>query len=350
MVNKNKNLIKNIYIMLAYAYKELDTKEFKKGEKEDFDNALDLFSFILSLEVSRLLKHGLFKEYVLKNEDMNKIKGKLDIHKTISLKVHKSKLINVNYDEFSSDVYLNQIIKTTINFLLKQNVKKEIKEELKKHLIKFYEVEAIAIKDIKWGNIKFKSINSNYRFIINICRMILESRIVVFDEEKFSFGTFLEKDMPMLFQRFIFQYYLREKKRLNLKEVRAKQFSWSSKDARELSFLGKLNTDITLNKNDDTVLIIDAKYYAKVLTNNRYKEIFNPANVFQIHTYVSEADWRRTGEYSGMLLYAKTENSEDINESFHINNGVNKITIRTLDLNKDFYGENGIKYCLDSFV
>ena len=57
-------------------------------------------------------------------------------------------------------------------------------------------------------------------------------------------------------------------------------------------------------------------------------------NMYQIFTYVKNQDAMNTGNVSGMLLYAKTEESITPDCSFVI--GGNKISVKTLDLNKEF--------------
>ena len=74
----NKILIKNIYHMLSYAFRTLKQNNFKKIESEKFEKIEDLFAEILARGVSQQLKQGLYKEYVLVNEDLTTIKGRIN--------------------------------------------------------------------------------------------------------------------------------------------------------------------------------------------------------------------------------------------------------------------------------
>lgn len=64
------------------------------------------------------------------------------------------------------------------------------------------------------------------------------------------------------------------------------------------------------------------------------KTSFHSANVYQIFTYVKNQDVGNTGNVSGMLLYAKTEEKITPDCSFVMSG--NKISVKTLDLNKEF--------------
>ena len=95
-----------------------------------------------------------------------------------------------------------------------------------------------------------------------------------------------------------------------------------------------MQTDITLQKGDKT-LIIDAKYYGKSMAQSYSKETLRSAHLYQIFAYVKNMDTANTGNVSGLLLYAKTEDEVfPEGEPFVI--GGSSIGARTLDLNREF--------------
>ena len=98
-------------------------------------------------------------------------------------------------------------------------------------------------------------------------------------------------------------------------------------------FLPEMTSDIMLKK-DGKTLIIDTKYYGKILTNYREKQSYISNNLYQIHTYVKNYDKEKTGKVSGLLLYAQTEN-DDLKEG-EIKLDGNVLVIKTLDLNQSF--------------
>ena len=97
-----------------------------------------------------------------------------------------------------------------------------------------------------------------------------------------------------------------------------------------------MNIDIMLTGNNSgRTLIIDAKYYGKTLSTGLYgKKMFHTNNLYQIYAYVKNHDAKQTGNTSGMLLYAKTEEDITPNESFTF--GANRFSVKTLDLNCQF--------------
>ena len=100
------------------------------------------------------------------------------------------------------------------------------------------------------------------------------------------------------------------------------------------SYLPNMRTDIVL-ETEDKQLIIDTKFYKKILSSFHEKFMLHSPNLYQIYTYVNNSVFE--GEIMGMLLYASL--GEDIDYQFKI--GGNLILIKTIDLNQSWDGING---------
>ena len=143
-----------------------------------------------------------------------------------------------------------------------------------------------------------------------------------------------DEHMARLYEKFILEYY--RKHHAYLSEARSAQVKWDlteDTDERMIRFLPSMQTDVFL-RNGEKVLIIDAKYYGSSLQKQYDKLSLHSANVYQIFTYVKNRDVRNTGNVSGILLYAKTD--EPITPDCVFTMGGNRIGAKTLDLNTDF--------------
>ena len=88
---------------------------------------------------------------------------------------------------------------------------------------------------------------------------------------------------------------------------------------------------------DDTVLIIDAKYYTHTTQTQYDVHTLHSGNLYQIFTYVKNKDTEfgdKPHTVSGMLLYAATDEAIQPDNSYQMSG--NKISVRTLDLNQEF--------------
>jgi len=327
--------IKNIYYMLSYAFQALKQSNYEKIAAEKFDKIQNLFAAILSKGVAQQLKQGLYREYVLQHETLSVIRGKVDMHNTILNKIQRKQKLTCEFDELSENNIFNQILKTTMHYLVKDaSVAKEQKMALNKVLIFFNNVYLLEPSSIQWSKLYYKRNNKNYEMLLNICYFVLDGMMQTTEKGEYKMIGFSDERMELLYEKFILEYYRQHHKYLS--EVKAAQIKWDligEKNESMVRFLPNMQTDITLRL-DDIVLIIDAKYYGHTLQKQYDKYSLHSNNIYQIFTYVKNQDKECTGNVSGLLLYAKTE--EAITPDFLFNMGGNRIGAKTLDLNMEF--------------
>ena len=71
--------IRNIYYMLAYAFRALRSCNYKKLESEQFENVYDLLAEILVLAMQSQIKRGLVRGYVDVEEEIPSVRGRIDL-------------------------------------------------------------------------------------------------------------------------------------------------------------------------------------------------------------------------------------------------------------------------------
>lgn len=332
--------IQNLYYMLSYAFQVLNEQGYKQVATEQFDNAAELCTAILIKGISSQIKRGLGKEYVLQSELLSSLRGKIDISTSIKEQSMLNKQLVCNYDEFSVNSYMNRIIRTTMDVLVRSSISKDRKKQLRKLIICFSEVEPLNRENINW-KLQFNKNNQTYRMLISICYLILKGLLQTTSDGTTKLMDFLdEQRMCRLYEKFILEYYRREYPELR---ASASQISWNTDDGyREM--LPIMQTDIMLKKGKQT-LVLDAKYYAHTTQKQYDINTLHSGNLYQIYTYVKNLDTEKTGNVSGMLLYAKTDELILPNNDYKM--GGNVISVKTLDLDCDFLQ---IKEQLDNII
>lgn len=333
MIRDKGILIRNIYYMLSYAFQELRKNNFEDIARENFEQILELFAEILYKGVSMQLKQGLYKEYVNCHEILPVLRGRLDIGYTVSCMIQHRSLLGCDYDELSEDNIFNQIIKSTIVLLIRNNsLSHKYKIGLRSVLPFFVNVQELNLKTVKWNLLKFNRNNQNYRMLINICYFIVDGVLMTTQKGEFRMATFTDEHMNRLFERFVLEYYRKHYKHL---KANPDMVEWDIYDTRSnvMDFLPSMKTDISLHNGDKT-LIIDTKYYGNMTQTRFGKATIHSANMYQIFTYVKNKDCNNSGNVSGMLLYAKTE--EETVPELDVVIGKNRFFVKTLDLNRRF--------------
>ena len=169
--------------------------------------------------------------------------------------------------------------------------------------------------------------------LMNICYLVIDGLLLSTQSGEYNMATFIDdQHMHSLYESFIREYYRYHYG--NEVSVSASFVDWDVPEGSEgIELLPKMKTDITLQKGEKT-LIIDAKYYSHTMQHHFDSNTFHSANMYQIFTYVKNFDKEQTGNVSGMLLYARTNEAIQPNNDYVI--GGNKISVKTLDLNCDF--------------
>ena len=202
--------IRNIYYMLAYAFQVLHEQGYTDVAAEDFRNTAELLAAILCKGVSVLIKRGLCRQYITKEEPLASPRGKLEIGESIKTQVFRKKQIVCAYDEFSVNAYTNRIIKTTMAVLLRADISKTRKKEIRKLLVFFDGVDTLDAHNINW-NIQYDRNNQTYRMILEICRFVLKGLLQTTADGSTRIMDYAD-DMTMakLYEKFILGYYQRE--------------------------------------------------------------------------------------------------------------------------------------------
>lgn len=101
---------------------------------------LEIFISMFLCELEALVKKGIKSDYVALEENLNFLKGKLNINEQIKRNsIHKERFY-VEYSEFLSDIKINRIIKTTLKFLYKKSNSSINQQKIRELLFIFDEV------------------------------------------------------------------------------------------------------------------------------------------------------------------------------------------------------------------
>lgn len=324
--------IQNIYYMLSYAFQVLKEEGYKNIATEQFNNVAELCAAILSKGVSIQLKRGLGREYIEKTEPLSSLRGRIEITESIKTRSMLKKQLVCSYDEFSVNSYMNRIIRTTMELLLHADIDKARKKELRKLLVFFGDVVPLDVHTINW-NIKYNRNNQTYRMLVSVCYLVVKGLLQTNSDGTTHLMDFLdEQRMNRLYEKFILEYYAKECPQV---KATASQIPWALDDGLG-TMLPIMQSDIMLEKGT-TVLIIDAKYYTHTTQTQYDVHTLHSGNLYQIFTYVKNKDTEfgdKPHTVSGMLLYAATDEAIQPDNSYQMSG--NKISVRTLDLNRDF--------------
>jgi len=348
MTTEGNIKIKNIFHMLAYAFKDvLNERKYKDLGLEDFEHQSDLLATILIKGIDSQMKRGMNKGYVPTSECKNCLSGKINLSASIKkMTTTESKLI-CEYDDFTANIEVNKILKTTMHLLLKdENLSPNIKKKLRKTLLFFGDIDLVNPKDVRWSSIHYHRNNMTYRLLLYICELVINRALMTERGRRKNLSEYFDdQKLFNLFQNFVNRYYYVHYRKY---WVKCKGIRWDLDDERDY-LLPQMNTDVMLESEKST-LIIDTKFYTeRIVTNYRGSELLSSDNLYQMYAYVKNkaSEWKRNDPHrvDGLILYAKTEVDENLDVEYSISG--NRIFVKTLNMNDDW--EN-IEIRLKGFV
>jgi len=336
MILNKSILISNIYYMLAYAFRPLAIGGISDMGNEDFENLKELFAEIIIRVLRRQLKCGLPKGYKSESEELSHLHGKIDVQTSIRKMTQIRHHLICEFDEFSEDVSGNRLIKCAITHLLRQS---DVSRDRKRYL-KFLWSSFSSVADVEYRHIPLQRTGgAEYVMLVNVCRFLLDG-LLMNTTGGYKMREFLpDEELHALYERFLLEYF-----RYHHSEFypRSAPIDWDMAETNEA--MPKMKSDVYLTHGVKT-LIIDAKFYTKTMSEHYDKKKYHSNNLYQIYAYVKNADKTRSGNVSGMLLYAKTDEEKTPDSSNFI--GGNEISVKTLDLSKKFNAINGIRSQLE---
>lgn len=338
--------IKNIFYMLCYAWNILSIKGDIEVDEDDFDDAYNLLARIFAFGLGKLIRSGFHRSYIEETELLSSVRGRININGSIRARMARQQKLECTYDDYSNNDCFNQILKYTIDALLKHpEIDKKIKKDLKKMQVFFAGIKATApTKEVRRGLI-FNRNNTTYKMLIHVAIMLYDNTMVNEDSGKNAFVDFFrDGQMERVYEMFILNFYA-----INLDSsryrVHAPKITWVMEEDAEERYGGLVDvvmnpsdrrTDIVIeNRVTKKQMILDAKYYQETLVRG-YRDStiarFRRNHIDQVRGYVLDSKY--PGKKLGALVYPTVKDDFPRPQIAPMQGSL--VLFKTLNLNKDW--------------
>ena len=323
--------IQNLYYLLCYAWDQLAEGELVDIAANDSKSLTELFGRVLSQGTMRLMRRGFDRGYILESEETPRLRGRLDISASMErLSWQRGRMV-CEFDELNHNVLQNRILKTTLEDLWHaEGVGKETQDLIHRQLEALREVDRVFITSGLFRRVHLHRNNRFYRFLLNVCELLHESKLPEQKDGKTRFRDFVRdpKLMPGVFEKFVRNFYFREQKRF---KVGAIKIDWVAEgDTESLATLPIMRTDVSLWSAERSI-ILDCKFYKEAMGGWFGSEKIHAGNLYQIHSYLRNAEHKAGWKASeGILLYPAVKKSFD--HSFVI--AGHKVRVASVDLDQ----------------
>ena len=327
--------IRNIYFLLCYAWNRLEEGGITDVSRVDSSELADLFASVLISGVRHLLRRGLGRGYERFEGDLVSLRGRVMVAETSRRMMMIHGKARCEYDELTENTWPNRIIKATLRHLAGvPSLDKNLQSQLLGLCRDLPGIEPITLTRGAFRSIQLHSNARFYRFLINVCELVVSSWLVDEASGDYRFRDFLRDDkrMARLFESFVQNFLRHECPDL---DVRKEKIQWNLDEVADgsMDFLPQMETDISVRSANST-LIIETKYYTEAMTTNFGKERVRSAHLYQLFAYLKNLEARGGVDLvaSGMLLYPAVGTS--LRLSYKL--GGHQISVCTLDLSQDW--------------
>jgi 5-methylcytosine-specific restriction enzyme subunit McrC len=327
--------IANIYYLLCYAWDVLEEKEtLADVDALDSTDLLNLFARVLANGTRRLLRRGLDRGYLPREDEIPGVRGKLLVTQTLRRNLLRHGRAACAWDELEYDTLPNRILKTTLQRLHDaEELDPSTRADVHDLLRWLAPVRNIELTAEHFRRVQLHRNNRIYAFLLHICEFVHEHWLPAEHGGARRFRDFVRDGLSELFENFVFNFYRHE---LSTGwQVSAPFIQWQlvAPNADALALVPRMETDVCL-RGPGRAIILDTKFYAQALKTGSYgsPKLSSP-NLYQIFTYLRQQSCEPGWEQAeGVLLYPRT--TRDFAVEFTTPG--HRIRALTLDLTKSW--------------
>jgi 5-methylcytosine-specific restriction enzyme subunit McrC len=327
----------NLLFLLRYAF---DLKPYENEIAAMHKKPADWFeilTFLYAKNLQEALKRGIFRNYITYEENLGVLKGKWLVSQHFKINPFQKHRFYVQYDEFSPDNLLNQVLKHAAVQMRCQSMDASNRQQLAMLSDWMDEVTLPpALNNAVLEQIIFTRLNERFRPLFNMAKLFLEHQALetkVGNTKTFAF-TF---DMNKLFEKFIARFIQEHKGRIlggteyehcSILEKARRSHKWLAKDNNGKDIFMMEPDIIFKNKDGKIPLIIDTKY--KILKDEESKVGIKEVDMYQATVYAQVYKSQRV-----VLIYPQVDNMAPIQKNFKLNGVDASVEIRTVNLSID---------------
>lgn len=296
----------SLYYLLCYAWDHADLATRADVAGVPNDRVADLLAHVLTVRLSELLRRGLHREYVSRDEELRSPRGKIDVPTHVRRVLRPSGRVACQFDELDHDVLINQVVRATLEHLAPAVAAPETARALRGLARRMPAVSDVALDERVFARMRLHRLASHYRFVLNLCELVAKS-LVPDGRGGWAFVDFTgdQKAMGNLFEDFVRNFLKRERHRHGF-EVDRDRIEWPVVPITvgSKALLPRMETDVTLTKRGRRC-VVEAKFNTEPLRIGRGGGAkFREGHLYQLFAYLRHLDAAGRFVDVGVLLYA----------------------------------------------
>src|ERR1043165_7342264 len=301
--------IANIYYLLCYAWDVLEEKDtLADVDALDATHLVDLFARVLVNGTRRLLRRGLDRGYLAREDEISGVRGKLLVTQTLRRNLLRHGRAACAWDELEYDTLPNSILKTTLQLIHEaEELDASTRAEVHDLLRWLAPVRNIELRTEHFRRVQLHRNNRIYAFLLHICEFVHEPWLPAEHGSARRFRDFVRDGLPGLFENFVLNFFQHELPADWHVSAPVLQWQLVAPNGDALALVPRMETDVCI-RGPGRAIILDTKFYAQALKSGAYGTARLPStNLYQLFTYLRQRSCEPGWEQAeGVLLYPRT--------------------------------------------
>lgn len=166
------------------------------------ETLLEILIGLFARKLADEVRKGMPRRYLAHEDDLTAVRGQLDITRQFTTLIARPDRLACHYDDLSSDIMLNQIMKAAVERLVRFSTSVENQRRLRELAFFYADISSVPPSALAWDNLILDRTNSRWRELVELARLLLGDRFQTTSSGA-TRGFSLTFDMSRLFEAYV---------------------------------------------------------------------------------------------------------------------------------------------------
>jgi 5-methylcytosine-specific restriction enzyme subunit McrC len=140
------------------------------------ENLLEILICLFCDKLLAILHQGMPRRYVGHEDDLSALRGRLDVKRQFTVLTASPQRLACRFDELSTDIALNRIMKAAITRLMAISNNLENQRKLRELAFAYEDVTTLPVRSLGWDQVFIDRTNVGWSELFRFARLLLEGR------------------------------------------------------------------------------------------------------------------------------------------------------------------------------
>ena len=247
------------------------------------ETLLEILVRLFSEKLVDAVRQGMPRHYVQHADDLPVLRSRLDITRQFTVLAAEPSRLACRYDALTTDIALNQIMKTAVVRLAHVARTADNQRRLRELAFAYADVADVPVPALRWDQVVLDRTNNRWRELLNLARLLLGDRFQTTSAGGTD-GFSLLFEMNTLFEEYVAGMLKRALADTDLRVV-SQGGRLYCLETEDRSGLFQTRPDILVKHGDEVVQIIDTKWKRIAVHMDDPKRGVSQGDVYQMMAY-----------------------------------------------------------------